>query len=71
MVNPDDPSHNWKPGQTITVPLQATLTGADGKTYRLIKSYLQSKHHLSDMNHIVTGVIAERNFTTYLGEPTS
>ncbi|WP_144026240.1 DUF5704 domain-containing protein [Paenibacillus sp. FSL H8-0259] len=67
VVNPDDPSHNWKPGQTITVPLQATLTGADGKTYRLIKSYLQSKHHLSDMNHIVTGVIAERNFTTYLG----
>ncbi|MRN52273.1 DUF5704 domain-containing protein, partial [Paenibacillus monticola] len=73
MENPNDSTKNWKVGETIHADLDKTLTGSDGKTYTLVKSYLQSKHYLNDQNYVQTGIPAtnpalfSRNFTTYLG----
>lgn len=72
MDNSNDPDNKWKVGEEIHVSLDETVS-FNGKTYSLVKSYLQSKHRLNDQDFVQTGTpstnpsLANRNFTTHLG----
>lgn len=72
VVNPDDKDKKWPIGKEINVELDKTVTHK-GKTYSLVKSYLQSKHRLNDQEFVQTGTpstnpkLTKRSFTTHLG----
>ncbi|MGG3153999.1 DUF5704 domain-containing protein, partial [Paenibacillus glucanolyticus] len=70
--NPNDPDKRWPVGEEINAKLDETVV-FNGKTYSLIKSYIQSKHKPNDQDYVQTGTpssnpkLAQRSFTTYLG----
>ena len=84
IVNPEhDPNDEpeevglWKVGESIVSKdfdlLPEEYTGNDGITYRIFKSYIQSKIDESRMDYVVEGdpdtkpTVYLRNFSTYVG----
>ncbi|MEK4364038.1 DUF5704 domain-containing protein [Paenibacillus sp. FSL M8-0212] len=69
----EDVDKNWPVGKPVdTVMLDKTYP-FQGDTYKLVKSYVQSKRKLNEQNFVQTGdpernaKLSERNFTNYLG----
>nr|WP_260866459.1 DUF5704 domain-containing protein [Paenibacillus xylanexedens] len=73
IENNASPDRNWPVGQRVDeVSLDKTYS-FQGNSYKLVKSYVQSKRKLNEQNFVQTGdpdlntTLWKRNFTNYLG----